>query len=69
MQVLTLRLLRAILPSWESGSNPQQQKKLVGDLFSLLGQVLVLCSSPFIKPQKLGSDNHKMHFQRPIPVM
>ena len=54
LQVLTLRLLRAVLPSWEVGYNSQQQKKLVERLFRLLGEVLVLCSSPFIRPSKAG---------------
>jgi len=43
-----LRLLRTILPSWEGGANTKHQLKVVEDLFSLLGQVLVLCSSPFV---------------------
>ena len=54
LQVLTLRLLRAVLPSWEPGRNKTQQKKLVDDLFYLLGVVLVICSSPFVKPLKPG---------------
>ena len=52
LQVLTLRLLRAVLPSWEAGYNEAQQEKLVESLFLLLGEVLVLCSSPFTKPTK-----------------
>lgn len=48
LQVLTLRLLRTVLPSWESGANMKHQRRVVEDLFSLLGQVLVLCSSPFV---------------------
>ena len=46
-QVLILRLLRSILPSWVEGENLATQKMLVDHLFGLLGQVLVLCSSPF----------------------
>lgn len=52
--MLTLRLLRAVLPSWEAGYNVKQQEKLVESLFLLLGEVLVLCNSPFIKPSKIG---------------
>lgn len=52
VQVLTLRMLRAVLPSWEARVNTQQQERLIKDLFSLLGQVLVLCSSPFQKPSQ-----------------
>ena len=48
-QVLTLRMLRAVLPSWEAGTNTKQQQMLIEEFFSLLGQVLVLCSSPFLK--------------------
>ena len=54
LQVLTLRLLRAVLPSWEAGYNRAQQERLVDKLFSLLGEVLVICSSPFVKPLKPG---------------
>lgn len=46
-QVLILRLLRSILPSWVEGENFTTQKMLVEHLFGFLGQVLVLCSSPF----------------------
>ena len=53
-QVLTLRLLRAILPAWESGRDVEQQERLVDRLFRLLGRVLVLCSSPFIQPFRTG---------------
>ena len=54
-QVLTLRMLRAVLPSWEAGSNTKQQQMLIEEFFSLLGQVLVLCSSPFLKQtMKMG---------------
>jgi E3 ubiquitin-protein ligase HERC2 len=51
-QVLTLRLLRAILPAWEAGREEAQQEGLVDRLFRLLGRVLVLCSSPFIQPSR-----------------
>lgn len=48
LQVLVLRLLRAILPSWDRHLNSQsQQQEVVQRLFLLLGQVLVLCNSPF----------------------
>ncbi len=54
-QVLTLRMLRAVLPSWEEGTDTKQQQMLIEGFFSLLGQVLVLCSSPFLKQSmKMG---------------
>ena len=54
-----LRLLRVVLPSWETGQNVKQQEQLVGQLFTLLGEVLVLCSSPFVRPTRTG----KLHIQ------
>ena len=52
--MLTLRLLRAVLPAWEAGHNEEEQEELVDRMFRLLGRVLVLCSSPFIQPYKTG---------------
>jgi len=49
-----LRLLRVVLPSWETGQNVKQQEQLVEQLFTLLGEVLVLCSSPFVRPTRTG---------------
>lgn len=49
-----MRLLRAILPAWETGHDIDKQEVLVDRLFRLLGRVLVLCSSPFIQPYTTG---------------
>ena len=59
-QVLTLRLLRAIAPSWKAGHNMADQKQLVDDLFCLLGEVLVLCNSPFLKPSSKSETGHTL---------
>ena len=45
--MLILRLLRSILPSWESGDNTETQNEVIHCLFEFLGEILVLCSSPF----------------------
>lgn len=39
--------MRAILPSWELGHNVEDQRHIIEKLFQILGQVLVMCSSPF----------------------
>ena len=39
--------MRAILPSWELGHNVEDQRHVIEKLFQVLGQVLVMCSSPF----------------------
>ena len=39
--------MRAILPSWELGQNVEDQQHVTEKLFQILGQVLVMCSSPF----------------------
>ena len=52
LQVLILRLLRSILPSWETGENPEIQFEVVQHLFKVLGETLVLCSSPFSSQKK-----------------
>ena len=57
LQVLMLRLLRVVLPAWEMGQNLKQQEHLIGQLFTLLGEVLVLCSSPFVRPSRTGQSS------------
>ena len=52
-----LRLLRVVLPAWEMGQNLKQQEHLIGQLFTLLGEVLVLCSSPFVRPSRTGQSS------------
>ena len=42
-----LRLLQSILPSWTTNQNPNIQQNVVDHLFNLLGQVLLLCNTPF----------------------
>ena len=55
-----LRLLRSILPSWESGENTATQEEVIKSLFRFLGEVMVLCSSPFSYSHKKKRKN-KVH--------
>ena len=59
-QVLMLRLLRVVLPAWEIKQNVKQQERLIGQLFTLLGEVLVLCSSPFVRPSRTGQTSRSL---------
>ena len=47
IQVLFLRFLRAVLPSWEAGGNTTIQEDMVESLFKLLGEMMIFCNSPF----------------------
>ncbi|XP_023810269.2 E3 ubiquitin-protein ligase HERC2 isoform X5 [Oryzias latipes] len=44
-QILVLRLLQAVLPSWDKTERSQDMKFLVEKLFSFLGSLLSTCSS------------------------
>ncbi|XP_017159836.1 E3 ubiquitin-protein ligase HERC2 isoform X1 [Poecilia reticulata] len=44
-QILALRLLQAVLPSWDKTERSQDMKFLVEKLFSFLGSLLSTCSS------------------------
>lgn len=44
-QILALRLLQAVLPSWEKMERCQDMKFLVEKLFNFLGSLLSTCSS------------------------
>ncbi|KAI8508669.1 E3 ubiquitin-protein ligase herc2, partial [Branchiostoma belcheri] len=44
-QVLCLRLLHAVLPSWELSQQGQQMNNIINQLFSLLGSVLMQCNA------------------------
>ncbi|XP_048855280.1 LOW QUALITY PROTEIN: E3 ubiquitin-protein ligase HERC2 [Brienomyrus brachyistius] len=44
-QILALRLLQAVLPSWEKAERSQDMKLLVEKLFGFLGSLLSTCSS------------------------
>lgn len=45
LQILALRLLQAVLPSWEKTERAQDMKFLVEKLFNFLGSLLSTCSS------------------------
>lgn len=45
LQILALRLLQAVLPSWEKTDRAQDMKFLVEKLFNFLGSLLSTCSS------------------------
>lgn len=45
LQILALRLLQAVLPSWDKMERSQDMKFLVEKLFSFLGSLLSTCSS------------------------
>ncbi len=45
LQILALRLLQAVLPSWDKTERSQDMKFLVEKLFSFLGSLLSTCSS------------------------
>ncbi|XP_033111225.1 E3 ubiquitin-protein ligase HERC2-like [Anneissia japonica] len=44
-QIMSLRLLRWVLPSWKDCEEPERMQELVDLLFSLLGKVLLACCS------------------------
>lgn len=44
-QILALRLLQAVLPSWDKTERSQDMKFLVEKLFNFLGSLLITCSS------------------------
>lgn len=44
-QILALRLLQAVLPSWDKTERSQDMKFLVEKLFNFLGSLLSTCSS------------------------
>lgn len=44
-QILALRLLQAVLPSWDKMERSQDMKFLVEKLFNFLGSLLSTCSS------------------------
>lgn len=44
-QILALRLLQAVLPSWDKTERSQDMKFLVEKLFGFLGSLLSTCSS------------------------
>ncbi|XP_052829652.1 E3 ubiquitin-protein ligase HERC2 isoform X3 [Octopus bimaculoides] len=44
-QILALRLLKGVLPSWDSSLEASRMKDIVEKMFSLLGNVLLSCSS------------------------
>lgn len=44
-QILALRLLQAVLPSWDKTDRSQDMKFLVEKLFGFLGSLLSTCSS------------------------
>lgn len=45
LQILALRLLQAVLPSWDKTERSQDMKFLVEKLFGFLGSLLSTCSS------------------------
>ena len=45
LQILALRLLQAVLPSWDKTERSQDMKFLVEKLFNFLGSLLSTCSS------------------------
>ena len=49
-QILALRILQGVLPSWKKGSNVAKQEQLVVSLLQLLGKTLLLCHSPTMRP-------------------
>lgn len=57
LQILALRLLQAVLPSWEKMERAQDMKFLVEKLFNFLGSLLSTCSSdlPLLRS---ASTNH-----------
>ncbi|KAK7097783.1 E3 ubiquitin-protein ligase HERC2-like isoform X3 [Littorina saxatilis] len=44
-QILTLKLLRAVLPHWDASSEVSRVKEIIRNLFHLLGSVLTSCST------------------------
>ena len=48
-QILALRVLRSILPSWKKGINVAEQEQMVESLLQLLGKTLLLCHSPTMR--------------------
>ena len=42
-QILALRLLRSVLPSWDANKESERMSDVVAKLFALLGQVLMTC--------------------------
>lgn len=60
-QILALRLLQAVLPSWEKTERAQDMRFLVEKLFNFLGSLLSTCSSdlPLLRST---STNHSSVF-------
>ena len=51
-QILTLKLLSVVLPSWNSDVEPSRVQTIVDRLINLLGSILVSCSAdPTLVPQ------------------
>ena len=44
-QILSLRLLQAVLPSWESHADTTRMTQLVASVFNILGNALMSCNS------------------------
>lgn len=55
-QILALRLLQAVLPSWDKAERSQDMKFLVEKLFSFLGSLLSTCSSDLPLLRGAGTD-------------
>ncbi len=45
MQILSLRLLRAVLPSWDNNADTSRMQKITGALFDQLGRTLLCCNN------------------------
>ncbi len=45
MQILSLRLLRAVLPSWDNNADTCRMQKITGALFDQLGRTLLCCNN------------------------
>ena len=61
LQILALRLLQAVLPSWDRLERSQDMKFLVEKLFDFLGSLLSTCSSDL--PLLRGIAPGKTQFQ------
>ena len=44
-QILTIKLLRTVLPSWDSTVEPARIQGIVDRLVNLLGSILVSCTA------------------------
>ncbi|XP_064637694.1 E3 ubiquitin-protein ligase HERC2-like isoform X2 [Lineus longissimus] len=64
-QILALRLLRTVLPSWEYKTDKTHMKRFVQKLASHLGHIFMSCSSD---PTLLGLDVYRMSHRRRAPV-